>query len=700
MRKLLLPICLLSISTLLLAGIKPAVAQTILGKTICGYQGWFNCYGDGSPVARWFHWSNGTYQSNTGMPTAGAIKFEVFPDISEYTPADLYTTGFAPLGNGSVTKLFSSYKPNVIDKHFEWMQQYGIDGVALQRFISETFDGVFKANRDSVATRVKRSAEKHQRIFYLMYDISGMDVLKFDSIKTDWQNNMVGKLHLTSSDYYLYQDAKPVVCLWGFGFTDRPGDAAQCLDVINWFKAQGCYVIGGVPSNWRTCTSDSKTGFENVYKAYDMISPWSVGRFGNNTDADNFKTNYLVPDLAYCNTNGLAYQPVAFPGFAWSNWNGGTKNQIPRNKGQFLWKQVENIYLSGISCMYVAMFDEYDEGTAIAKMGDSYFDVPTDQYFLTTSADGTYLSSDFYLRLVGEATRVINNTSPFRLGGVPIPYSVGPLWFRSSFENTLDAMPNWVDSNDPSTTSTNIIGYGGSGNPECSAVQEPTKHVGNYALRYSGRDNSTSSSFASYRVFDVDIPVNGNSVLSYWAYPQTDLARYMTVDLVCTDGTKLTQTTATDKTGISMNTGAKGTINQWTEIECHIGSWLNGKTIDRIILSYNHDPETGDFRGYIDDVLISEETVSTGVSTTKSIQEISVYPNPVTGSVCNLVFPSELIGKKVQITIFDLYGKQILAESILAQAKTEISLFSLPSGIYIVSFADPQVKRFLKIIKE
>lgn len=694
MKKLLLYSLLLFSYSTLSAGSKPLQAQSIINKTICGYQGWFNCYGDGSAVARWFHWSNGTYQSNVGMPAPGNIKFEAFPDISEYSAADLYTTGFTPLGNGNACKLFSSYKPNVIDKHFEWMESYGIEGVALQRFISETFDGVFKANRDSVAARVKRAAEKHQRIFYLMYDISGLNITKFDSIKTDWQNNMVAKLQLTSSDYYAYQDGKPVVCIWGFGFTDRAGDATQCLAIINWFKAQGCYVIGGVPTNWRTCTNDSKAGFENVYKAFDMISPWSVGRFGTNILADNFKTNYLVPDQNYCTTYGMAYQPVAFPGFAWSNWNGGAKNEIPRNKGEFMWRQVYNIKQSGINNLYIAMFDEYDEGTSIAKMADSYFTLPTNQYFLSSSADGTYLSSDFYLRLVGKATKVMNGTDSYT-ATMPIPYSAGPIWIRTSFENTLDAMPTWVDSSDPSQTSINFIGYGGSGNPECSAVQEPIVHSGTYALRFSGKDNSASSSSAAFRVMDVDIAVNSQSYLSFWNYPQTELARYMSIDLICTDGSKLSQTAALDNTGNAMGTGAKGTVNTWSQISCHIGTWLNGKTIDRILISYNHDAETGDIRGYFDDIVIAEESIPTNIIDATTQSSLLINPNPVKESSCQLSFPAELIGQTHTISLFDVSGQIINTQKLCIQNQIEFELGQLATGVYFIQ-CGKYVERFIK----
>jgi len=46
---------------------------------------------------------------------------------------------------------------------------------------------------------------------------------------------------------------------------------------VSWFKAQGLYVIGGVPREWRTGTGGSRPGFSSVYHAFHMISPWLVG---------------------------------------------------------------------------------------------------------------------------------------------------------------------------------------------------------------------------------------------------------------------------------------------------------------------------------------------------------------------------------------------------------------------------------------
>ena len=416
---------------------KSPISNTLAGKVICGYQGWFNCYGDGSPVNSWRHWAGGGLHSENKLPGVGYLTFEAYPDVTEYKKESLFSTGFDPLGSGHAAQLFSSNKSGAIDLHFSWMQQYGIDGVALQRFLGETKSAKYKEQRDSVTLQIMHSATKYGRIFYLMYDMSAHDTSFF-------QNDVLHiekELKIFQSANYVHQDGKPVICLWGFGFNHRAQEPEKSLALINWLKAKGYYVIGGVPTNWLTGTIDSYNNYMEVYRAFDMISPWAVGRFKTNEEACEFKIKHLIPDMEYCKANNIAYQPVVFPGFAWSNWNGGTPNQISRNKGNFLWQQVYNIKSLGISNLYVAMFDEYDEGTAIAKIADSYFAVPTNQYFLTSSADGTYVSSDFYLRLIGKATQTMKDELPLTQEH-RVTLQSAPIWFRTSFESGYDAMPN------------------------------------------------------------------------------------------------------------------------------------------------------------------------------------------------------------------------------------------------------------------
>ncbi len=584
--------------------------SSLTGKVICGYQGWFNCYGDGAPVQQWVHWTTGSYQSNTPNPSANNINFELYPDITDYPDEVLFQTGLANFGDNRPARLFSSYPQATLDRHFAYMAENNIDGVALQRFIAVTFDPVFKQNLDSIAVRLSRAAEGHGRGFYMMYDITGIGAASYNTIKADWSSTMIGGLNITSSPAYIHQNGKPVVCLWGPGFTHVPGTAAEVLDLINWFKAQGCYVVGGTPTNWRTSTIDSKPGFENTYLAYDMISPWTVGRYTNITEVDNYMNQYLISDRDYCTANGIDYTPVVFSGFAWSNWNGGTPNQIPRDKGNFLWRQARNIRSLNIPSMYIAMFDEYDEATALLPAADSYFSVPTDQYFLTTSADGTYISSDFYLRLAGEATQLIKNQIPLS-SSFSTPFSTGPIYFRTSIETGYDAMPNWLNTADESSIITNVIGPGPGGLPDFNLSTIRSK-TGGQSLRLQGTDNvSDAGSYCYFKVFDVNIPVSGDTWLSFQTFPETELSRSISVDFVMTDGSNLRDSGAQDTNGIPMHPGAaKGSVGQWTEIVCNVGLWLEGKIIDRIMIAYDQGPLTGDFSTYIDDISVFENNSS------------------------------------------------------------------------------------------
>lgn len=105
----------------------------VVGKLTVGYQGWFGCRGDNSSRNSWIHWiTNGQ-----DPPSPGRCKFEIYPDMREYTRR--YPTNLANLGNGQPATLFSSQDDQTVDTHFRWMQQYGIDVAALQVFFEIIF---------------------------------------------------------------------------------------------------------------------------------------------------------------------------------------------------------------------------------------------------------------------------------------------------------------------------------------------------------------------------------------------------------------------------------------------------------------------------------------------------------------------------------------------------------------------------------
>jgi hypothetical protein len=239
-------------------------------------------------------------------------------------------------------------------------------------------------------------------------------------LTNDWLY-LVNTQHVTNSPAYLHHKGKPVVAIWGFGFSGRPDSPQQAQQAIDWFKAAGCTVMGGLPTHWRTLTDDAQTNaaWAGVFRSFDVISPWSVGRYGNISGADNFRVNQIVPDLSDCASHGIDYLPVIFPGFSWANLNDGPLNQIPRSGGVFYWRQAYNAVRSGCTMLYGAMFDEVDEGTAMYKLAPTAAQLPAQGAFVPLNADGYNLGSDWYLRLADQAGRMLRGEIPVQ-GIIPI----------------------------------------------------------------------------------------------------------------------------------------------------------------------------------------------------------------------------------------------------------------------------------------
>jgi len=249
-----------------------------------------------------------------------------------------------------------------------------------------------------------------------MYDLSDQNAATLVSTLTNDWRYLVNTLQLAQSPSYVRHNGKPVVAIWGFGFTDRPGTPDDALAVINYFKAAGCTVMGGVPTSWRKLTGDSQTNaaWAAAYRAFDILSPWAVGRYSTLGGADNFKTQQIAPDLLECAARGIEYMPVIFPGFSWHNLKGDPSplNQIPRRGGTFYWRQVFNAIAAGCTMIYGAMFDEVDEGTAMFKLAPTPNELPVEGTFVPLNIDGQALSSDWYLRLAGEATKMLRGQIP------------------------------------------------------------------------------------------------------------------------------------------------------------------------------------------------------------------------------------------------------------------------------------------------
>jgi hypothetical protein len=100
------------------------------------------------------------------------------------------------------------------------------------------------------------------------------------------------------------------------------------------------------------------------------------------------------------------------------------------------------------------------------------------------------------------------------------------------------------------------------------------------------------------------------------------------IDLIFTDGTALRNLGAVDQHGNQVHPAHQcGHLNldQWNQVISNIGAVANGKTISKLDEGYDQPANTGGYRGYIDDISLSNPA-----SNTPSLQPASraVTRNP------------------------------------------------------------------------
>lgn len=382
--------------------------STLTGKVVCGYQGWFAAEGDASGRG-WRH-----YTARDKFEP-GRCSIDLWPDLSEFDADEKFPTPFRH-ADGRVAHVFSSSNRKTVVRHFQWMKEYGIDGVFVQRFGVETIHVKDLRQCNTVLAHCREGANLHGRCYALMYDLSGLPEGGTQSIIDDWKV-LLDRMRIGKDEHdsaYLHHNGKPVVAVWGIGFNDgRKYTLPECERLIDLMKDDpkhgGFTVMVGVPTGWRTLDADSinDPALHRVIGKADIISPWTVGRYASLKDVQAHAAKRWKPDLEWCREHKKEYMPVFFPGFSWHNLNPKSPvDQISRRKGKFLWKQFVEARKAGVTMAYVAMFDEMDEGTAIFKCTN---DVPTGASRFVTFEG---LPSDYYVWLTGRGRELLRGEIP------------------------------------------------------------------------------------------------------------------------------------------------------------------------------------------------------------------------------------------------------------------------------------------------
>lgn len=377
---------------------------------MAGYQGWFAAEGDGSQRG-WYH-----YQGNGGF-YPGNTNVDFWPDITEYTKT--YKSPFK-FANGNDAYLYSPYDESSVDLHFKWMKDYGIDGVHMQRFVGEIKPTNVSGKRhfNKVLENALKAAKKYGRAISVMYDLSGCSSNDIAYVEEDWNElQRIFKLFdAKENPTYLWHKEKPLVTIWGVGFNDNRKytieDVNKLVDKLKGPENKVSIMLG-VPYYWRTFGNDTEKApaLHTLIKKADIVMPWAVGRF----DSKSYNPQIVYDDVQWCKTNKVDYVPLVFPGFTWGNMHKDPTiyHAIPRLKGDFLWQQIAGAKNVAAKSLYVAMFDEIDEGTAIFKAAREA-DVPLNgNGGLKFVGIENELTPDYYLWLTGQAAKWFHGETGF-----------------------------------------------------------------------------------------------------------------------------------------------------------------------------------------------------------------------------------------------------------------------------------------------
>jgi hypothetical protein len=352
------------LATAAAASAQTADATTINNKVMAGYQGWFRTPGDVSGNTSWAHWFNGT-------PSQSEEAFDSWPDLTGMPSGAQDTVPGFKFPNGNAATLYSGQSATAVLTHFQWMQTAGIDGVWVSEFESHLPGGSSASDYPNVLNtlnNIRAAATSTGRTWAFFYDTSGQSTTTLASgIETQWEN-MVNTGY-TSDPRYLHMNGLPVVMLFGFFPNDTNhnlGNPTVGQPLINFFKSgkYAAYVVGSGAWNWTTGNS----AFQDMLFTLNAYIPWNVGHTMKASDGNIVSNDTTwATDYATFKSHNVKYIPLVNPGTCAAG-PPLTNCAAPRRNGYYLWEQfvdASNVGVGDINSVFVAMYDEVNEGTAI-----------------------------------------------------------------------------------------------------------------------------------------------------------------------------------------------------------------------------------------------------------------------------------------------------------------------------------------------
>ena len=238
---------------------------------------------------------------------------------------------------------------------------------------------------------------------------------------------------------------------------------------------------------------------------------------------------------------------------------------------------------------------------------------------------------------LGESTTAAPRATEARVDVLSSWISANLPGFSTGFE-PADPRPNWKNTVGTEADHGGLLNVAGvccslTGPELFTGVPPQGAHGGTQAILYSGKDSDATRSYAYTKAFRLrNAQVRASTVLSYWIYPQSKTTGYtypdgtnstcVAVDLTYTDGSTLRDSGAVDQRGNSVHPGSqcnKVPLDEWSQVVVRLGDYALNKVINTISIGYDQGPNTGGYRGFIDDISITDivrtDKFSSGVET-------------------------------------------------------------------------------------
>lgn len=194
--------------------------------------------------------------------------------------------------------------------------------------------------------------------------------------------------------------------------------------------------------------------------------------------------------------------------------------------------------------------------------------------------------------------------------------AISPMYDRRerSTENKDFSFKTGFEDSDTQVRTNYTTNYNGTSDYKCEVTTERVKS-GSKALKISGKDNSSGTSFVYFTLYEEPIIIKPGTILSYSFYAQNELGRYIAVDMEFGTGAPLRDRRyILDDSGIQIHPArGRGKVGEWVTVTVDLYKYLPGENITKLMVAYDHPGDTGEFTAYIDDLFIGvkEDYLST-----------------------------------------------------------------------------------------